>query len=84
MFNQDVSDWNVQRVIQFSQMFSGTTHFNHSLCRWGEQILHHQEEQNFIAINVSGMFSVTSCLNSSDPIFRTSDTDIGPFCHPCI
>lgn len=87
MFNHDVSDWNVQNVVRFSQMFAGATHFNHSLCSWGEQMLQQHEEQKAIDLNVSGMFSVTSCSNTSDPIFRmttTSDIDIGPFCHSCI
>ena len=87
MFNQDVSKWNVGRVVQFSQMFMGATHFNHSLCHWGEQILQHSEESDDIDRNVSGMFNVTSCLLTSDPIFMTtanSDTGLGPFCHLCI
>ena len=86
MFNQDLSDWDVRHVVRFSQMFLGATHFNRSLCNWGEQILQHPEKHNDVDVNVSGMFSVTSCFNTSDPIFSTeatTDIRIGPFCYPC-
>jgi Mycoplasma protein of unknown function, DUF285 len=87
MFNQDLSEWNVQNVLQFSQMFASATHFNHSLCHWGEQILQHHVERSGVIVNLSGMFNATSCLNTSDPTYTTttsSDGSSGPFCHSCV
>ena len=75
-FNQDLSSWDVRNNEQFYNMFANARSFNQSLCPWSLAIQ--------TTTNVTGMFSGTSCLNTSDP---TSSDGLflsnGPFCHPC-
>ena len=75
-FNQDLSSWDVRNNEQFYNMFANARSFNQSLCPWSLAIQ--------ATTNVTGMFSGTSCLNTSDP--TSSDGPFlsnGPFCHPC-
>ena len=75
-FNQDLSSWDVRNNEQFYNMFANARSFNQSLCPWSLAIQ--------ATTNVTGMFSGTSCLNTTDP---TSSDGLflsnGPFCHPC-
>ena len=75
-FNQDLSSWDVRNNEQFYNMFTNARSFNQSLCPWSLAIQ--------ATTNVTGMFSGTSCLNTSDPTSSGGPfLSNGPFCHPC-
>jgi Mycoplasma protein of unknown function, DUF285 len=75
-FNQDLSSWDVREVDNLFHMFREAREFNQALCAWGQHL-------NPTA-NVTGMFTVTKCMNQSDPDLAGGNSFVsGPLCSDC-
>ena len=81
-FNQDLSVWDVSKVVNFHAMFNGSTSFQQDLCPWHDRIMMNNE-----TVNMTNMFAnITSCFSREDPNLDDDDgktTKGGSFCYPC-
>jgi surface protein len=66
-FNQDLSNWDVSRVEDMSDMFSEAASFHQNLCAWGG---------NFPFDNATDIFQNSGCMFQDTPIAEQK----GPFC----
>jgi surface protein len=72
-FTGNLSSWDVSSVTNMYQMFKDAKSYNGDLCDWGSRI--------DTLIDVTDMFTDTSCPVTSDPDLSTSPP--GPFCVGC-
>eukprot|EP00978_Attheya_sp_CCMP212_P029108 scaffold102394_cov35-Attheya_sp.AAC.1 len=77
-FNQDLSAWDVSSITTMQNMFNSASAFNQDLCAWASK-------RPQLA-SVDGIFSSSSCINSSTPVLNSGTPGVphdGPFCSTC-